>query len=54
MLFELDRVEVVDEYTVRFVLKESFAPFLSVIAQKGMPQTEVIAEVWQPGWRKPG
>ena len=31
MLSLLERVEVVDEYTVRFILKEGFVPFLSVM-----------------------
>jgi peptide/nickel transport system substrate-binding protein len=35
LLSQLDRTEVVDEHTVRFVLKDSFAPFINNLAQLG-------------------
>ncbi|HEX7039978.1 MAG TPA: ABC transporter substrate-binding protein [Trueperaceae bacterium] len=35
LLSQLDRVEVVDDLTVRFVLKQPFAPFINNLAQLG-------------------
>lgn len=44
MLSVLDKVEVVDEYTVRFVLKESFVPFLSTIEYFPMVSPKSVLE----------
>jgi peptide/nickel transport system substrate-binding protein len=44
MLTQLDRVEVVDKYTVRFVLKENFTPFLSTIEYFPMVSPKSVLE----------